>query len=74
MLRYSGESVDDTGATKLDRAIGSASQRQRSQNHYNGVLGTWTRVLSHARREQPERQRQHVPQHDRPDRRRACRS
>jgi hypothetical protein len=45
-VRYSGESVDDTGATKLDRAIGSASQRQRSQNHYNGVMGTWSSVLS----------------------------
>src|SRR4051794_5634664 len=45
-VRYSGESVDDTGATKLDRAIGTASQRQRSQNHYNGVMGTWSSVLS----------------------------
>ena len=45
-IRYSGEAVDDTGATKLDRAIGSASQRQRSRNHYNGVLGTWDRVFS----------------------------
>ena len=46
MIRYSGENVDDTGQTKLDRAIGSASQRQRSQNHYNAVLGTWTRIFS----------------------------
>ena len=45
-LRYSGENVDDTGATKLDRAIGSASQRQESRNRYNAVLGTWTRILS----------------------------
>ncbi len=45
-VRYSGESVDDTGATKLDRAIGTESQRQRSQNHYNGVMGTWSSVLS----------------------------
>jgi outer membrane receptor protein involved in Fe transport len=46
MIRYSGERVDDTGQTKLDRAIGSATQRQRSQNHYNAVLGTWTRIFS----------------------------
>jgi len=46
MIRYSGENVDDTGQTKLDRAIGSATQRQRSQNHYNAVLGTWTRIVS----------------------------
>ena len=45
-IRYSGENVDDTGQTKLDRAIGSATQRQRSQNHYNAVLGTWTRIFS----------------------------
>ncbi len=45
-LRYSGERVDDTGATKLDRAIGTASQRQRSRNHYNAALGTWNRVFS----------------------------
>ena len=46
MIRYSGENVDDTGQTKLDRAIGSATQRQRSRNHYNAVLGTWTRIFS----------------------------
>jgi outer membrane receptor protein involved in Fe transport len=38
--------VDDTGATKLDRPIGDVDQRQRSQNHYHGVLGTWSRILS----------------------------
>ena len=40
------ERVDDTGQTKLDRTIGSATQRQRSRNHYNAVLGTWTRIFS----------------------------
>jgi outer membrane receptor protein involved in Fe transport len=45
-LRYSGENVDETGATKLDRAIGSASQRQDSRNRYNAVLGTWTHIFS----------------------------
>ena len=35
----------------LDRAIGSASQRQRSQNRYNAVVGTWTRICLAAHRE-----------------------
>jgi hypothetical protein len=44
MIRYAGEHADDTGASSLDRAIGSASQRQRSRNTYHSVVGTWTRV------------------------------
>jgi len=44
-LRYSTEHADDTGASTLDRAIGSASQRQESANHYHSVAGTWTSVL-----------------------------
>jgi hypothetical protein len=43
-LRYSIEDADDTGASTLDRSIGSASQRQASANRYHSVLGTWTRV------------------------------
>ena len=31
MVRYAGERATDTGASTLDRAIGSASQRQRSR-------------------------------------------
>ena len=31
---------------RLDRAIGSASQRQRSRNRYQSVVGTWTRTWS----------------------------
>ncbi len=46
VLRYSEEQADDTGASSLDRAIGSASQRQRSRNGYHSVVGTWTRVAS----------------------------
>jgi hypothetical protein len=46
MVRYAGEKATDTGASTLDRAIGSASQRQTSRNAYNSVVGTWTRVLS----------------------------
>jgi hypothetical protein len=46
MVRYAGESADDTSASSLDRAIGSASQRQRSRNEYQSVVGTWTRIVS----------------------------
>ncbi len=45
-FRYSGENVDATGASTVERAIGSATQRQRSKNRYHALLGTWTRVLS----------------------------
>jgi hypothetical protein len=45
-LRYAFESADDTGASTLDRSIGSASQRQASSNGYHSVLGTWVRTLS----------------------------
>ena len=48
-LRYSTERADDTGASTLDRAIGSASQRQQSANHYHSVVGTWTSVLGSRR-------------------------
>ncbi len=45
MIRYAGQHATDTGASSLDRAIGSASQRQASRNTYNSVVGTWTRVV-----------------------------
>ncbi|MET0556119.1 MAG: TonB-dependent receptor [Vicinamibacteria bacterium] len=45
-FRYAFEDADDTGASTLDRAIGSASQRQTSQNRYHLALGSWTRTLS----------------------------
>ncbi len=48
MIRYAGERATDTSASSLDRAIGSASQRQRSSNGYHSVVGTWTRVFSPA--------------------------
>jgi outer membrane receptor protein involved in Fe transport len=44
MIRYAGEHARDTGASTLDRALGSASQRQTSRNSYNSIVGTWTRV------------------------------
>jgi len=45
-LRYSIESADDTGASTLIRAIGSASERQASRNRYQSFLSTWTDVLN----------------------------
>ncbi|HEY8550686.1 MAG TPA: TonB-dependent receptor, partial [Vicinamibacterales bacterium] len=46
MVRYAGERAEDTGASSLDRAIGSASQRQTSENGYHSIVGTWNRILS----------------------------
>ena len=45
-FRYLYEDAEDTGASTLDRAIGSASQRQTSTNKYNMGLVTWTRTFS----------------------------
>lgn len=46
MIRYAGEHIDDTGASTLDRAIGSPSYRQKSVNRYQSAVGSWTRVFS----------------------------
>ncbi len=46
MFRYSIERADDVAASTLIRAIGSASQRQDSTNHYQTFLTNYTRVLS----------------------------
>lgn len=45
-LRYSFEDAQDTGASTLDRAIGSVSQRQKSENTYHLGLLSWTRSVS----------------------------
>jgi hypothetical protein len=45
-LRYAFENADDIAASTLDRAIGSATQRQDSSNVYHSVLGSWVRTLS----------------------------
>ena len=45
-VRYAFEDTEDTGASTLDRAIGSASQRQTSHNRYHMILGSWTRTQS----------------------------
>ncbi len=44
--RVAYEDADDTGASTLDRAIGSATQRQASSNEYQSLLGSWDRVAS----------------------------
>lgn len=45
-VRYSGQRADDVAASTLERAIGTASQRQASRNRLHAVLASWTRVLS----------------------------
>lgn len=44
-FRYSIERAEDTGASTLDRSLGSASQRQTSENRYHSGLATWTHIL-----------------------------
>jgi hypothetical protein len=45
-LRYSAQREENTTASTLVRAIGSASQRQTSRNNTHSFLGNYTRVLS----------------------------
>nr|MBA3356283.1 TonB-dependent receptor [Pyrinomonadaceae bacterium] len=45
-FRYSLQRADDVSASTLDRAIGSASQRQSSSNRSHFVLGNYTHVFS----------------------------
>jgi hypothetical protein len=45
-FRYSIERSDDVAASTLIRAIGSASQRQSSTNHYQSFLTNWTETIS----------------------------
>ena len=45
-IRYSGQREDDIAASTVERAIGTASQRQQSRNRLQAVLGSWTRILS----------------------------
>jgi Carboxypeptidase regulatory-like domain len=46
MFRYSIERADDTGASTLIRPIGSASERQAGNNHYQSFLTNWTYVIN----------------------------
>lgn len=45
-FRYAIERLEAIDATKLDRAIGSASQRQNLKNNHQAFLTKWTRVIS----------------------------
>ena len=45
-LRYSLQREDDVAASTLDRAIGSASQRQSSSNHTQSLMVNYSRILS----------------------------
>ena len=45
-FRYSLQREDDVAASTLDRAIGSASQRQASVNNTHSFLTNYTRVLN----------------------------
>jgi len=46
MFRYAAERADDISASTLDRAIGSASQRQDSENRFHSAIGSWNRIWS----------------------------
>jgi hypothetical protein len=48
MVRYAGERATDTAASSVDRAIGSATQRQEALNRYHSVLGSWTMAPSNS--------------------------
>ena len=45
-FRYSLQREDDVAPSTLDRAIGSASQRQSSTNHTHSFLTNYTRVMN----------------------------
>ena len=46
MMRYTAQRADDIAASTVERAIGTASQRQQSRNRLHAVQGSWTRILS----------------------------
>lgn len=45
-FRYSIQREDDISASKLDRQIGSASQRQAGKNRFHTFLANWTRTFT----------------------------
>jgi hypothetical protein len=45
-VRYAGEHSTDTAASAIERAIGSATQRQEALNQYQSVYGTWSTTPS----------------------------
>jgi hypothetical protein len=46
MARYAGEWATDTAASAVERALGSATQRQEALNRYHSILGSWTTTPS----------------------------
>ena len=46
MLRYSIEQLNATGASTLERALGSASQRQVLENKFQAFVTSWTRIIT----------------------------
>ena len=46
MLRYSIQQLNATGASSLDRALGSASQRQVLENKFQAFVSAWTHVIT----------------------------
>ncbi|HZD32809.1 MAG TPA: TonB-dependent receptor, partial [Candidatus Angelobacter sp.] len=46
MMRYSIEQLNATGASTLDRALGSASQRQVLENKFQAFVTSWTHVIT----------------------------
>jgi outer membrane receptor protein involved in Fe transport len=45
-MRYSIERLNATGASSLDRALGSASQRQVLENNFQAFVASWTHVFT----------------------------
>jgi hypothetical protein len=45
-LRYSIQREDDVSAASLQRAIGSATMRQATNNHFDSVLSNYTRIVA----------------------------
>lgn len=45
-FRYSFEDIKARGASKLDRAIGSASYQQDLKNRFHAVMANWSSVIS----------------------------
>ncbi|HSE23054.1 MAG TPA: TonB-dependent receptor [Pyrinomonadaceae bacterium] len=45
-VRYSLQREDDVAASSLIRAIGSASERQASENNTHSVIGRWSHIIN----------------------------
>ena len=81
MARYAGEWATDTAASAVERAIGSATQRQDGDQPLQQRARVVDGRAAEQLRQRAQRQRQHVPQRDaagraccRSSRSRACRT